>query len=389
MPNETNENNNSEVYNRYLELSKPTKEDLERVFTEEELKKLCLKHKCRVDMWRWNVVNDYRVLFTESGRYQRWSERERLGMLRKAVNKMKPGILYDEKVIEETRKEDWKFQLKENILSLNFWERKHLQKLNYNNNNNNDNPIIVLTQANDVNDVIPQSHVGNNATDSMNGTEILAETQSQESLTNIEVIQQFEVHTESMNSAELFTQTQSQQLQREPPPVLSTQEMPSQYEIHTESMNVGELLTQAPDQELAKRNRESMNVGELLIEAPRGQELPQINAESNANEADDEMLYLEYLEDEDDGDSEDSTETVLNKEHQFELVVEDIQSEEIAPEIENIYGVNTMSMTIDTQISSQESPILQSQDVIPQNYDNFKDIIPLTSTQSQGTEQII
>ncbi|GBP00847.1 Telomere-binding protein cav [Eumeta japonica] len=76
MSKETEET--SEVYNYYLKLHTPTEEDLRRVFTEDELKELCLKQKCRVDIWRWNVVHNYRMLFTQSGRYQRWSEGNRL-----------------------------------------------------------------------------------------------------------------------------------------------------------------------------------------------------------------------------------------------------------------------------------------------------------------------
>ncbi|XP_065358270.1 telomere-binding protein cav-like [Calliphora vicina] len=250
-------NGNSEVYNHYLELSKPTKADLEKVFTDDELKKLCLKLKCRVDIWRWNVVNDYRIAFTKSGRYQKWSEPVRLGTLAKAVNKMKPSVLYDEQEIIETRKEEWEFQLKDNILSLNYWERGHKS------------PKQVVTGSEDVDEDV-------------------------------------------------------------------------EYDINTESMNET-LLTQS------EVNLESKIDEELLID--------------------------------DDDDSEDSVKTVLYNENE-------VQSEEVVPEINNMYGVNTMSMTIDSQMNtqSQDLHLLQSQDVIPATYDNFKHIIPLTSTQSQSPE---
>lgn len=203
------------------------------------------------------MVNDYRILFTKSGRYQRWSPRARLGMLAKAVNKMKPSVLYDEEEIRKTRKEEWGLQLKENILSLNFW--KHT---------NQRSSRLVVSESDEIDT-----------------------------------------------------------------------EMPSHFEVNSESIDLGEF-------------------NNFVIE-----ELP---AEEH---------------------SEDSVETVMLNENQ-QLVVQTLHSEEVASEIRDIYCVNTMSMTIESEISthSQELPLMQSQDVIPSNYDNFINIIPLTSTQSQCQE---
>ncbi|GBP03310.1 Telomere-binding protein cav [Eumeta japonica] len=104
-----NSEDNSATHNYFIEYTKPTEEDLRRVFTNEELKELCLKTKCKIDIWRWNAVNDYRILFTQSGRFQRWSEQDRLRMLAKAVNTMKPSVLYDEEEIAKTRKRNGNF----------------------------------------------------------------------------------------------------------------------------------------------------------------------------------------------------------------------------------------------------------------------------------------
>lgn len=204
------------------------------------------------------MVNDYRILFTNSGRYQRWSPRARLGMLAKAVNKMKPSVLYDEEEIRKTREKEWGLQLKENILSLNFWKHKkqHSSRL-------------VVSESDEIG-----------------------------------------------------------------------QEMQSEYEINTESINeLGEII--------------DFDVAELIVEEH----------------------------------SVDSVETVLLNGNQ-QLAEKTLHSEEVAPEIRDMYCVNTMSMTIDSEISkqSQDLQLLQSQDVIPPNYDNFINIIPLTSTQTQSLE---
>ncbi|XP_065356397.1 telomere-binding protein cav-like [Calliphora vicina] len=306
MDDEINENDT--VYNQFIELYKPTKADFERVFSEDELKKICLKHKCRVDMWRWNVVNEYRILFTESGRYQRWSDHKRLRMLTKAVNRMKPSSLYDEHEILKTRKEEWGLQLKDNILSLNYWQRERSRSTKPHNS-----PRLVLTDSEDIDDA---------------------------------------VNAETMNEEELLTQTQSQKISTEEVPLNREfdQELQSQIEVNTESMNVSQILTQTQAQEPDR----------VLTQAP-----------STQNDIADYLLCRtedEYLIDESPEDS--------------------IESEEVAAEINNIYGVNTMSMSIDSQMhtQSQDLALLQSQDVIPARYENFENSIHLASTQSLNQE---
>ena len=354
-------------------MQKPTAEDFQRIFTDEELKELCLKHKCRVDMWRWNVVNDYRILFTNSGRYQRWSERKRVLMLAKAVNKMKPSVLYGEKEIERIRQEEWGLQLKENILSLNYWKRKKLNELQ--------ERLLVVSDSEEIDQEILQQCAVN--TESMNMADICTQSQTAACAVNVasmnivDICTQSQaiacaVNTESMNMTDIYTQSQA-----------------TSCAVNTASMNVTDIHTEsqvtAASEEAAKSHTPPT-------------EMPLRPASSTQSEECNilmDVMQEEYLIDE---DSEDSTDTAAFTGHQpqqkasIAIIVEPaetLQSEEVAPEIENIYGVNTMSMTIDSQLSTQSSlnmPLAQSQDVIPHNYDNFKNIIPLTSTQSQSHE---
>ncbi|XP_065357801.1 telomere-binding protein cav-like [Calliphora vicina] len=202
---------NSLVYNHYLKLSTPTKADFERVFTEDELKKLCLKHKCNVNMYRWNVVNDYRIAFTKSGRYQRWPENVRLGMLAKAVNKMKPSVLYDEQEIIKTRKEEWDFQLNENILSLNYWQRKRQRSTEPHNS-----PRLVVTDSEDMDEGVEYAV----NTETINVEKFLTQTQSHQTPTedlhfngelDQEVQLQIDVNTENVPANAILTQVLSPQ----------------------------------------------------------------------------------------------------------------------------------------------------------------------------------
>ncbi|XP_037824132.1 uncharacterized protein LOC119612398 [Lucilia sericata] len=403
-----NDENNSKVYNHYLELSKPTKEDLKRVFTEAELKELCLKHKCRVNMWRWNVANEYRIVFTESGRYQRWSERDRLRMLAKAVNKMKPSILYDEEEILKTRKEEWAFQLKENILSLDYWRREELRSKS---------PRLRVSESEEFEqEELSQMAVN---TESMNANELLTENPNENQDFDLEVERDIEVHTESMNSSELLTQQTQVQKQTTKKvsfnnSLLKTQVQGQEtYQENTTAVNRQSVITENVlsqkelDQGVESQlevNTESMNVNELLTQTEQEQlqpleEMPGIVlTPATSTQSDNGDILLADIEDDDDimedeEDSEDSIETVqLNSnERQLHLQVakgETLQSQEVAPEIENLYDINTMSMSIDSQMvsQSQELPYQQSQDVIPASYDNFKNIIPVTSTQSQSLE---
>lgn len=281
---------------------------------------MCLKHKCKVDIWRWNVVDDYRTLFTQSGRYQKWSERGRLRMLAKAVNKIKPEI-YKEEEIKQIRKEEWEYQLKENILCLNYWKRRRVHNA----------PQLVLTESDDV---------------------------------DPEVQSQFEVNTESVNAAELLTESERQELENIVDTNIPEQEV--QKEINVNAVSV-------LSENLPTTHKSPVKV------------TPQ-TAAVNIIEADFEEDYLT------DRDSEDSLETVMLNENQIVNVHEKLQSDEVAPEIEKIYGINTLSMTIDSQMSTQSQDLraIQSEDILPSSYDHFKNIIPLTSTQSQsqGAEEI-
>lgn len=107
---------------------KPSKEDLARKFTDKELTKLCLKRKCRVDMWKWNLVYEYRLVFEKEGRYQKWDDRKRQKMLKKAVNSVKTTIGYTDEEIAQARKKEWEWEKKESILSLNLWEYDERQE---------------------------------------------------------------------------------------------------------------------------------------------------------------------------------------------------------------------------------------------------------------------
>lgn len=239
-------------------------------------------------------------------------------------------VLYNEEEIAATRDEEWGLQLKENILSLNLWQRRRLK--------NN----IVLTQSLEI-----EQHPVESQNASIN-----AESQNEEVFID-EIPSDMEVHTESINAGgNLLTQTQSD-LQSQKQPGKSQQQLPSQYEIHTESMDFSNLNN---NNELINNSSDEIN---LMLDASSD---------------------IEYL---GEGDSEDSIDTVLEKD-----IAEKSHSEEVAPEIENMYGVNTLSMTIDSQMTtqSQDLPIQQSQDIIPHDYDNFKNIIPLTSTQSQSND---
>ena len=322
-------------------------------------------------MWRWNVVNDYRILFTNSGRYKRWSERKRVLMLAKAVNKMKPSVLYDEDEIRRIREEEWGLQLKENILSLNYWKRKKLNEfqerlLVVSDSEEIDQEILqqcaVNTESMNMLDICTQSQVASGAVNnaSMNTTDIRTQSQALS----------FAVNTESMNMTNICTQSQV-----------------ASFAVNTESMNMADIHSQS---QVAAASEEAAKSHTASTEIPLR---PASSAQSEECNILIDVMQEDYLIDE---DSEDSTDTAAFTGHQPiqkpSIAVEPaetLQSEEVAPEIENIYGVNTMSMTIDSQLSTQSSlsmPLAQSQDVIPHNYDNFKNVIPLTSTQSQNHE---
>uniref|UniRef100_A0A1B0ABS1 Uncharacterized protein n=1 Tax=Glossina pallidipes TaxID=7398 RepID=A0A1B0ABS1_GLOPL len=105
-----------------------SEEDLKRQFTEPELKKLCLKRKCRVDMWKWNPVNEMHEKFVKDGRFKQRPIGYCLRLTAKGVNKHKHKIMYDHKIIKKAREEDRRDQLKNSILSLGMWLAEEKEK---------------------------------------------------------------------------------------------------------------------------------------------------------------------------------------------------------------------------------------------------------------------
>uniref|UniRef100_A0A1B0FGE4 Uncharacterized protein n=1 Tax=Glossina morsitans morsitans TaxID=37546 RepID=A0A1B0FGE4_GLOMM len=105
-----------------------SEEDLKRQFTETELKKLCLKRKCRVDMWKWNPVNEMHEKLVKDGRFKQRPIGYCLRLTAKGVNKHKHKIMYDRKIIKKAREEDRRDQLKNSILSLGMWLAEEKEK---------------------------------------------------------------------------------------------------------------------------------------------------------------------------------------------------------------------------------------------------------------------
>uniref|UniRef100_A0A1A9VI83 Uncharacterized protein n=1 Tax=Glossina austeni TaxID=7395 RepID=A0A1A9VI83_GLOAU len=105
-----------------------SEEDLKRQFTETELKKLCLKRKCRVDMWKWNPVNEMHEKLVKDGRFKQRPIGYCLRLTAKGVNKYKHKIMYDHKIIKKAREEDRRDQLKNSILSLGMWLAEEKEK---------------------------------------------------------------------------------------------------------------------------------------------------------------------------------------------------------------------------------------------------------------------
>uniref|UniRef100_A0A1A9ZND6 Uncharacterized protein n=1 Tax=Glossina pallidipes TaxID=7398 RepID=A0A1A9ZND6_GLOPL len=116
-----NEEINKDVQETIKQKWTLTEEDLERQFTDAELKKLCLRHKCRVDMFKWNPVNEMREKLVKDGRFKQRSFAYCLRLTAKGFNKYKHKISYDPKIIQKWREEDWRDRLKNSILSLGMW----------------------------------------------------------------------------------------------------------------------------------------------------------------------------------------------------------------------------------------------------------------------------
>uniref|UniRef100_A0A1A9WDV5 Uncharacterized protein n=1 Tax=Glossina brevipalpis TaxID=37001 RepID=A0A1A9WDV5_9MUSC len=116
-----NEEINEEIIKTISQKWELTQEDLKRQFTEAELKMLCMKHKTRVDMWKCNPVNEMKEKLEKDGRFKQRPVSYCIRLIAKGVNKYKRKIMYDPKVLQEWRKEDWRDRLKNSILSLELW----------------------------------------------------------------------------------------------------------------------------------------------------------------------------------------------------------------------------------------------------------------------------
>ncbi|KAI9583779.1 telomere-binding protein cav-like [Glossina fuscipes fuscipes] len=123
-----NEEINEEIVQILKQKWTLSEEDLKRQFTKAELKKLCLKRKCRVDMWKWNPVNEMHEKLVKDGRFKQRPTGYCLRLTAKGVNKYKHKIMYDRKIIKKAREEDRRDQLKNSILSLGMWLAEEKEK---------------------------------------------------------------------------------------------------------------------------------------------------------------------------------------------------------------------------------------------------------------------
>lgn len=96
----------------------PTEEEMARTFTDSEMKHLCRKMKCRVDMWKWNPVDEFREKLKRDGRFLNRSERYCLRLTAKAVNLHWNRIKYDDNDISSLRQEASLYRRKEYIMKL-------------------------------------------------------------------------------------------------------------------------------------------------------------------------------------------------------------------------------------------------------------------------------
>ncbi|XP_061390288.1 telomere-binding protein cav [Musca vetustissima] len=100
----------------------PTEEDIKRVLSEDELKELCRKVKCRVDAFRWNPVEDYNRYFKRRNRFVGKSPLEQRQLLAKAVNRYYHiKWKFNEEEMRKERRKEWIIQKKNNLLSLDLW----------------------------------------------------------------------------------------------------------------------------------------------------------------------------------------------------------------------------------------------------------------------------
>lgn len=108
---------------------KPTPDDIAKKLSQDELKLLCRRVRCRVDMWKYNPVEDFAHVFRKEGRF--------LGKPQKFINKLllkayrtKPH--YFKAVEEEKEKEadrEWQQRKKDSLLRLNQWHYEAEQRI--------------------------------------------------------------------------------------------------------------------------------------------------------------------------------------------------------------------------------------------------------------------
>uniref|UniRef100_A0A1I8PYY2 Telomere-binding protein cav n=1 Tax=Stomoxys calcitrans TaxID=35570 RepID=A0A1I8PYY2_STOCA len=110
-----------EVLLKMAKRLEPTEEDIKRPMTDEELRELCLKVKCRVEAYRWNPVYVYKRYFEKRNRFANKPPQEQRYLMAKAVNRHKAKMLYDEEEIKKERRQEWILRKKDNILSLESW----------------------------------------------------------------------------------------------------------------------------------------------------------------------------------------------------------------------------------------------------------------------------
>ncbi|XP_037954521.1 telomere-binding protein cav-like [Teleopsis dalmanni] len=123
------ESNKSEIYKQLIEIWQPTEEDLQREFSQKELIKLCRRVPCRVNMTRWNAVNDCYESLLQQGRLKNKSEKAILKLVAKGVNRYKDECVYVQSDILPKLKSEWRLRKKRNILHLDYFdymERKSL-----------------------------------------------------------------------------------------------------------------------------------------------------------------------------------------------------------------------------------------------------------------------
>lgn len=118
------------LYYNLIKSYQPTPSDIKKKVSNEELQELCLRVPCRVEMHRWNPVNDYVQYFKLKGRFKTKSKASIDCLLAKAVNRHKVTMLPKDAEIWITRRKEWCQRKKDNLLRLALW--KHDRELGLN-----------------------------------------------------------------------------------------------------------------------------------------------------------------------------------------------------------------------------------------------------------------